>query len=312
MDDEITIEIQKKNTEKQNSKVKKKNRKNPQNKKIKEKAVKKAASKERTSQENSDKALRHVKKAHIQKINEKSKKSKGKKFLLGIIFIIIAFCLLSSNIFNIKTITVVGNKKLSNEEIISLSRIQKYTNLFKINKLQSMENIKENAYIEEVNIKRKFPAEIQIEVKERIPKYMLQFADSYVYINSQGYMLEISNEKLEVPILIGITTDLSNIQAGNRLNEEDLKKMNMVIHIFETANSNEIGHLITKIDISDDKNYTLILETEGKTVYLGDCTELNTRILYLKSILELEKGVSGELFLNEDLNDQKVHFKPSI
>ena len=74
----------------------------------------------------------------------------------------------------------------------------------------------------------------------------------------------------------------------------------------------EIGHLISKIDISDDKNYTLILETEGKTVYLGDCSELNTRILYLKSILEQEKGVSGELFLNEDLNEQKVHFKPSI
>ena len=29
---------------------------------------------------------------------------------------------------------------------------------------------------------------IQIVINERVPKYMLQFADSYVYINNQGYM----------------------------------------------------------------------------------------------------------------------------
>ena len=180
-----------------------------------------------------------------------------------------------------------------------------------MNKLQSIENIKMNAYIEDVVIKRKFPNEVEILVKERVPKYMLQFADSYAYINNQGYILEISNQKLEIPILIGITTDLSNIKSGNRINTQDLKKMDMVINIFETASINEIGHLITKIDISDDRNYTLILESEGKTVYLGDCSELNTRILYLKSILEQEQGISGELFLDVDLNEQKVHFKPS-
>ena len=312
VDDEITIEIQRQDNTKQKTKMKHKNKKSPQVNKKNQKAVKKTASKQGTSQENHNKSLKHVKKAPIQKIGNKTKKRGHKKLLLLILFLIILVLLLSSSLFNITTISVIGNNKLSQEEIISLSKIQKHTNLFKINKLQSIENIKENAYIENVSIKRKIPNEIQIEVEERIPKYMLQFADSYVYINNQGYMLEISNERIEVPILIGITTDLSNIKAGNRINVEDLKKMNMVINIFETASSNEIGHLITKIDISDDKNYTLILETEGKTVYLGDCSELNTRILYLKSILEQEKGISGELFLNEDLNEQKVHFKPSI
>ena len=46
-------------------------------------------------------------------------------------------------------------------------------------------------------------------------------------------MLEISNEKLEVPILIGFTTDLSNIKAGNRINVADLNKMNMVIKMLQ-------------------------------------------------------------------------------
>ena len=180
-----------------------------------------------------------------------------------------------------------------------------------MNKRLTREKIKENAYIENVEITKKIPSTVEIKVEEREAKYMLQFADSYVYINNQGYMLEISNEKLDIPILIGFTTDLSNIKAGNRINVADLNKMNMVIKIYETAKSNGLGNLITKIDISNEKNYTIILEKEGKTVYLGDCSELNTRILYLKSILETSQGKSGELFLNVDLNSQEAYFRPS-
>ena len=140
---------------------------------------------------------------------------------------------------------------------------------------------------------------------------MLQIADSYAYINNQGYILEISTEKLQIPILEGVHTDISNAKSGDRINIEDLKKMDMVIKIYETAKSNGLGNLITKIDISDDRNYKILMESEGKTVYLGEGLDLNTRILYLKSILEASTGKNGEIFLNVDLNSENVFFRPS-
>ncbi len=124
-------------------------------------------------------------------------------------------------------------------------------------------------------------------------------------------MLDISNEKLEVPILVGFTTDLSNIKAGNRIDVEDLKKMEMIIKIYEEAKLNELNQLITKIDVSDTKNFTLIMEGEGKTVYLGEGSDLNTRMLCLKSILEANQGRAGEIFLNVDLNQERVYFRRS-
>jgi hypothetical protein len=56
------------------------------------------------------------------------------------------------------------------------------------------------------------------------------------------------------------------------------------------------------------------LESENKTVYLGDCKDINTRILYLKAILEKEKGNSGEIFINADLDSgsEYVYFKESV
>ena len=253
------------------------------------------------------------KKSKNKKDNKKKRTmTKGAKVLFSVIGAIVLLALLfSSPLFNIKTIDVEGNSKVSDEKMISISSIQFHTNIFSMKKRDAIEKIKTNPYIEDVKIARKLPSTVKIDVIEREPRYMLQFADSYVYINNQGYMLEISNEALEVPILIGFTTDLSNIKAENRINVEDLEKMNMVIKIFETVKSNDMGHLVSKIDISNEKNYTIILESEGKKVYLGDCSDLNTRILYLKAILEKSAGRSGEIFLNVDLNTQDVYFRPS-
>lgn len=249
-----------------------------------------------------------------KKLEKKSKKksARAKFVIIFILIIVLTIFICSSSLFNINSISVNGNEKLSENKIISASGLEMHTNIFKFNKSKIIDNIKQNAYIESVTLKRKLPNKIDINVKERVVTYTLQFADSYVYINNQGYMLEISNEKLEVPILVGFTTDLSNIKAGNRLDIEDLEKMNMVIKIYEIARLNDLAHLITKIDISNNKNYTIELESEGKTVYLGNGSDLNARMIHLIAILEETKGKNGEIFLNVDLNSQKTYFRESV
>lgn len=220
--------------------------------------------------------------------------------------------LFSSSLFNISTILVEGNSKLSDEKVISISSIELHTNMFALNKSQIKSKLKENSYIENVKISRKLPSTLVINIDERIPTYMLQFADSYVYINNQGYMLEISNEKIDVPILTGFTTDLSNIKPGNRINSDDLKKMGMVIKIYQTLENNDIAEILSKIDMSNEKNYTLFFDSEQKKAYLGNASDLSTRIVCLKGILETMAGKSGEIFLNVDLNTEKPYFRENV
>ena len=177
--------------------------------------------------------------------------------------------------------------------------------------------IKRNPYIESVEIKRKNPTTINIEVVERETRYMLEFANAYVYINNQGYMLEIANERVDVPLISGFTTELEEINPGNRLCTEDLKRLQIVIEIMEVAKNNGIANLITKLDISDTSDYLVEFESEGKIAHLGDCatskSNLNTKILYVKELIEeYEKGVEGEIFVNMDLNTKKVYFKDKV
>ena len=246
-----------------------------------------------TSKSNQNQTSKNKAPSKKKRTNTTIKNNSRKKTVkvIGIIFLVmlLMIILLSSSLFNIKAIEVSGNKKLSNEKIISLSSLELYSHILKFNKSKIVENIKENAYIEKAKVTRIYPNTVSIEVEEREVRYMLQFADSYVYINNQGYMLEISNEKLPVPVLVGFTTDLSNIKTGNRVDVDDLKKLNTVIKIYDSAELNELSELITKIDISNSKDYSIELESKGKVVYLGECSDysdLKTRMLYLKSILE--------------------------
>ena len=244
------------------------------------------------------------------------KRNRNKKIikitLLFILFIIVILCAMFSPLFNIKAIEVNGNKIVTKNEIISLSKIQIEENSFKLSKSKIKKQIKENAYIQDVKITRKLPSTILIEIEEREPAYLLEYAGSYVVIDKQGYMLEIKTEKISLPIIQGEVTETSNFAVGNRLCTEDLERLAIISKIVELAKVNDIYTIITGIDISNKENIKLIFETEEKVAYLGDSSNMNTKILMIKSILEKEEGKPGEIFLNFDLNKKNPIFRERV
>lgn len=253
-----------------------------------------------------------VKKVKKEDSSEQEKTPhKIKLIVIVIILFGVILVVLNLPIFTIKTIVVENNIELSREKIIEISGLEEGMNLFRINKLSRITRLESNPYILDAKISRKLPSEIVITVTERVPTYVLQFADSYVYINNQGYILEISNKPRNIPTIVGFTTDLSNIVEGGRIDVEDLKLLNTVIKIYETCKDNDLGEYVTKIDVSNTKDYVITMDDIGKVVYIGDGSELNTRIIYLKAILDANENIPGTIFLDVDLNTQRVYFRPN-
>lgn len=231
--------------------------------------------------------------------------------LIGILIGTLIYILLSP-LFNIKDVTVTGNNKLSKEEIISLSEIRTEENIFKTSKNDIKNRIKTNPYVENVKIRRKLPDKVEILVVERVATYMLPFANSYVYINNQGYMLEITSQKANLPIITGFSTPEENLHEGERLLSEDLVKLGEVLQIIESANANGIQELITKIDISNRQDYTIMLEKEKKLVHMGDVSNLSTKMSYINKIIQDEAGIEGEIFVNTDLTNKGAVFREKV
>ena len=268
----------------------------------------------KNNQRQEEKTKQKMSKKQRQILKKKKRIKLMLKFTALLIIIIagIIFALVSP-IFNIKEIDVSNNEQIKTETIVSLSQLNLGQNIFKFNKNKVNKNIKTNAYIESAEIKRKLPNKVQIQIEERKKEYNVEFLNGYAYINNQGYILQISEEKQALPTIQGISTPDEQIVEGNRLNSEDLEKLEVIIQIMNICKNYELDSKITNIDISTKDEYTLYLEEEKKTIYLGDKSNLSNKMLYVQVIIEENRGKEGEIFVNGDLNNNfKPRFKEKV
>ena len=258
--------------------------------------------------QNHKKQMQTKKKKISKKERKRQKRIKRVKFILKLVVIIgiiaggTTFALVSP-IFNIKDIIVTDNNKVPNDTIISLSTLQLEQNIFKFYNKNIENKIKENPYIEKVTIHRNLPSTVEIKVTERVAQYAVDYMGKYAYINTQGYILELAENNQDMPIIQGASTNEEEFQLGNRLNNEDLNKLEDVIAIMDVMKQYKLNEKVTSIDISNKNEYIIYLADEKKKVHIGDTSNLSNKILYVQAIIEQEKGTEGHIFVNGDLNN---------
>lgn len=250
-----------------------------------------------------------------RKIAKKKKRVKRiiKWTSLALIIIAGAIFAFASPLFNITQIEVINTNLLSKDKVISLSGIKKDQNIFRFLKSDVIKKIKEDPYVQDVKINRQLPNKVQIDIEERQRNFSLEFLNGYAYINNQGYILEISQDKLNLPVIKGASTEENNITPGKRLEQKDLEKLEVAIKIMTIAKENELDEKVTSIDISNKNEYILCLESEKKTVYLGNQENLTTKMLYTKKIIEKESGNEGTIYVNGDFTNKfKAYFRQKV
>lgn len=315
-ENEIIIGVTTKPKETVRVEKKKTTRTNPsKNKKVKTNDKKNVNSKNKKNvQATKNKTNKKVHKKEITK-EEQIRKLNSKKIIISIIILLFialggTIYYLTTPVFNIANVEVYGNDKNSIETYISLSKINLgTTNIFAITNNSVEKNIKENSYVKEVEMKRKLPNTIQLYITEREVAYQIEYTGKYIYLDDQGYMLEISEDKKDVPTIKGFSTLKGNINVGQRLIDEDLIKLNVVAKFINYCKYNTIENKLTDIDVTEDTNYTMYFKEDKKTVYLGDASNLSERLSLLKTILNNEKNKEIEIFMNGNLNEDEVYIR---
>ena len=270
-----------------------------------------------TNRNNMEKEQKRIKELDKQaeKRNKRNKKVKNILKIILLLGVIIGGTVFSmtSPIFNIKEIQVTNNNITPSDTIISLSELKLDENIFKFNKYNVKNKIKENAYIEDVKIHRKIPNVVQIEITQRQPKYSIDFMGKYAYINSQGYILEVADTNNGLPIIQGIATNEEEIVPNSRLNEDDLTSLENIIKIMDIAKENNLDTKVTSIDITNKNQYSIYIQEEKKRIHLGENTNLGNKMLYAISIMEKEKGIEGDIYVNGDLNNKfQPYFREKV
>ena len=197
---------------------------------------------------------RSIYKTNKQKEFELKKRKKRRMLLIVIIILllIILCCayLFTSEQFNIKNITIIGNNQLTQEEIYNLSNIKLNDNIFLTLSSVIKVRIKQNPYIEDVKITKIYPNQIKIEVQERVKEFqILTDTGIYIFIDQQGNILDYSTEKSNYITITGFEITDERVKEVTRLEENDLEKMENILHILDNAQDIEIKDKITKFYI---------------------------------------------------------------
>lgn len=146
-DDEIIIGLNRDSTPKKNKKHRRKKKRD----KRREQELQKAQMKER--QVANDATSRKTK----DKPNRKPKKSSKffKMFLTTWVLALVFFVLMNLDICKIQNIELVNAGVVTLEQVKELADFEQYNNLFSLNTIKIEEDIKKNAYVEDVKVSRK-------------------------------------------------------------------------------------------------------------------------------------------------------------
>jgi len=204
--------------------------------------------------------------------------------------------------FNVKSIEVTGNKKLSSNEIIRASLCNKGENILKVNTRKGEESIKRLSYIKDCQIRRKFPNKIVIQVEERKEVALIPSLNSIALIDKEGQVLAIERDSnnLQLPKIIGLGE--IEIEVGdNVFNKVKIENIEQFIDI---ANQLDLLSKMEYINFSDTKNITFRIN-EGTNVAFGYLDNVKYKLDFLIKIFEDldKKGIKAkQIFFNKGEN----------
>lgn len=242
-----------------------------------------------------------------KKVIKKPINKKRRIFIIASFFAIgIVICLiyLAFNLttFDVKSITVTGNKKYTSAQIISKSNYKLNENVFLQYFKYSDDVIKDLPYISYVTSKIVFPDEISLEIIERESKYVAydKEKNKFFRLDKDGYILEetTQDKKTDKEILVYNVTFDNKVVLGEKINEIDLNKLKIFEKIVEEYNRVKINGNITKVDFENSLT-TITLNDKLNVIFPND-TNLKYKMDFLNSILKKNGDLQGVIDMTKN------------
>lgn len=228
-----------------------------------------------------------VKESNIY-IRKARRKRLIKRIIIFIIFLIICGVVFvtETNFFHIKNVNLTGEYVITGDSIKEKTSSLIGENIFFIDEAEIKKNIKTNPYVDTIEINKKYPNILEIDVKEKKGFYYILENGVYNILNDELVLLEkVDNiEEKELVEVRGI--ELGNTSIGEQI--QDNSRINKILYYFYRM--------------------ACELEKQGETVKVTaiDLGELSNIRAYIGNI-EVKLGVDEELLkkMNKAINIYK-------
>ena len=209
------------------------------------------------------------------------------RFYLAIsVTIIVVFILffLFSPFFHIQYIEVIGNSRITQQEIIERLDIGENAHLLLFNAKEARKRIMENIYIADVEIERVLPGRMYVTITERrLTAYYEHIPGSFLYLDDRGRVLEMKTYFTEpLPVLEGL--HFTRFALGEILEVDDTAAFNVIVQYAQLLNQHDLIDQISYINISDAANIRIVAHRIEFNV--GGVSDADEKVRSIAAILE--------------------------
>lgn len=222
---------------------------------------------------------------------------KRKKRIGGVLILLSLFAVILGTIYYfisayaVKNVYIEGNTYYTDEEIKNMVMSGPLGNnslyLSYQYKNKSIDNV---PFIDSIEVSVIEKDTIKIQVHEKSLAGYIEFMDSFMYFDKDGYIVETSNVKImDVPWIVGL--EFGYVELGKKIAVEDDSVFARIM---------ELKNLLKEYEIRADKIYfrsdlEIILFFEDVRVMLGDGSYLQEKIMVLPELLPKLSGQIGAL-----------------
>lgn len=211
-----------------------------------------------------------------------------------------------SNFFLVKQVTVLGNPIMSGDDIKKNTENILGQNIFFIDKSNIIKEAKKNPYVDNVEITKTYPKQVNIKITEKQGVYYAE-KDGYKYVfDSQMNLLE-KIDSVENRNLVKITgLDLKSVELGDKASD-DTRTLKLINLFYQIIQKNPTSYNINSIDISDFTNIKVYIgNVEGR---LGNDENIPDKMNKLLHIMQSPDIGITKGYVDVGFNGAPVYYK---
>jgi len=248
---------------------------------------------------------------------EKNKRKKQKRRRIGslawlgwvclmLLALMLGYGFAQSSLFNVRSIEVNGLNRLNREDIVALSGFQLGEHIYEANLNKAQTMIKTNFWVEQVEVERKLPSSLIINIRERVPVAAVITQESLYIVDFSGMLLlkqKLLNGLSVIPIA-GVSGIDPDMKLGTTLENDGVAVALAVIRQMDEHSS----AVVSELDVSNQQNIVAHL-SYGVDCYLGDKSNFGQKFSVAMEILQSErqKGLLESVnYIDVSLPEQPV------
>lgn len=215
---------------------------------------------------------------------------------LIVVVLVTVGAIVYSSVFRIATISVEGNVRFSDAEIIELSGIRLGDNVLQLDEKKIGDRIETNSYLVFGGVSRLTFRDVQISVYERTPVAFIISHGSRYIIDSRGNLLEQDSSIENIPGLLRVEgISVKGATEGERISVDTAYEIRLALYadlMLELKAMGAVGE-ITELYVNNMDSIYLVTH-DGYSVHFGDSSSLHAKLRStLLTVAELRARGSG-------------------